>query len=925
MYYSPSRTGGHSLVEPLEDRRLMAVSIELAEGVLNIRGDADVANNVRVSVRRRAGNLVAAAGGVRRLFPLAGVLAVSVTGGGANDRLLMARALPVPATLDGGAGNDRLAGGLADDTLLGGRGNDRLAGRRGNDRLVGGGGNDKLAGGAGVNSLDGSQPAPAPQPPPDPQPAPQPPPAPPPLIQPPYPTSVVSRPVTLQRLDGTAFNVGRDVRAYRNSDGTLVAGDGVHDDTTGVQRAIDSLPRSQGLPQGNIAVGGTVFFPPGVYRTTQPLRVPGGVILAGAGPGSVIQYDGDGRFAVEFVNQGVDFCSGAGATDLTIRSGRGGGFGVRSAKRLHLTQMRFRDLVLDTAGWGIDLLGGDSSTLNSFFDNILVRSVGAGAVNVRGNANKLNAIRTEWAVRPGFNPAGGVVVADGGGNAFSNCVLAGLPGDAVGFNVRGGDGNGNAWFTNNSVVAPGGEVPAAGGAPAFVFEKLEGMYVDDLGGRAAKFTNVKGARIARQWTGGAPATLAQMLQADPQSRILIDDVYSTEDAGAPGADKAVFHVSRWHRGTAADYVAARGDGAGLLPPSPAEARQAVAIGLNAREVAGDDGSGARGDGSHDDTSSIQNAINAFLANRGNPNAPQSGAVYLPAGVYRLTAPLNLPSGVVLVGDGSGTAIRFTGSGAAVRFGDPSGTVTGAGLESLCISADNGGGVGDVRGVPVVNARMDDLVFNCSGWGIDLRDLRQSNVQNIHQKRLGAGSVRIDGQDNRVHAVNTEFGVRPGFAADPALVVVRGDRNTITGCVVEGVPSNSATAMYVSGAGVTFGNNWMEISSTGPLAAKDKVAVIFENLRDARINDFYLLNSNHRAKFINSQARLTMVDTNGEQWPLKTSVLADDATTLDVEFAISRHGLGDVAPQFRVAEQLVLFPGGDTTGGVWSARQVPAAP
>jgi hypothetical protein len=63
----------------------------------------------------------------------------------------------------------------------------------------------------------------------------------------------------------------------------------------------------------------------------------------------------------------------------------------------------------------------------------------------------------------------------------------------------------------------------------------------------------------------------------------------------------------------------------------------------------------------------------------------------------------------------------------------------------------------------------------------------------------------------------------------------------------------------------------------------------------------------------------MLDTNGEHWPLDKLVLRDEATTLDVGFAISRYGLGDHGPRVRVAEQLVLFPGGDTTGGVWSAR------
>lgn len=923
----------------------MSAIVEVVDGVLNIRGDSDVRNQIRVSARPKAGNLVIIAGAVRRVMPLAGVLAIQVTGGNAADRVLLSKNLPVAATLDGGAGDDQLFGGAFNDTILGGPGNDRLVGRRGDDRLVSGGGQDVFLGGPGANVYDrsdpliaaapitapipaaepapdpGSQPAPAPPPAPDPAPAPifQPPP----LIQPPYPTSVIERPTTLQRFDGSAFTLGRDVRAYRNTDGALVTGDGVHDDTTGIQRAIDSLPKSQGIPQGTIAVGGTVFFPPGTYRITQSLRVPGGVILAGAGPGSVLQYDGDKGAAVEFINQGVDFNSGGGATDLTVRADRAGGFGVRAAKRLHLTQLRFVNIVLDTAGWGINFLAADSGTQNCFFDNVLFRSVGAGGINIRGNANKLNAIRTEGAVRPNFKAKGGVVVVDGAGTSITRSALAGLPADAVGFYLRGSDGIGPAWFTGNTVAPADAAAPAAGDGPGFVFENLEGMYVDDLGGRRARFTNTRGVRIARQWAPNGASSIPQLLDADSKSRILINDVYGPQETAGVNTDQGVFRVLRSRIGTAADYLTARGDPAAALPPSPALTRNAVAIGLNVKEFAGDDGINVRGDGIHDDSPGIQKAINLFLANRADPAAPQSGAVYLPTGIYRITTPLMLPSGVVLIGDGSGTAIRYTGQGGvAVRFSDPSGTVAGAGLENLSISADAGGGVGDVRGVPVVAARMKDLVFNTASWGIDLRDLRDSRIDNIHQKLLGAGSVRIDGPRNLVHAVNTEFGVRRGFNADPALVVVRGDFNTITGSVIEGVPSNSATAMYVSGSGVTFGNNWMEITSNGPLAAKDGIAVVFENLRDARIHDIFLLNSKHRAKFVNSQAKFTIVDTNAEALPLEKLFLTDAASRLTIELAISRHGLGDANPAIEITEQLVLVPRGDGTGAAWVASPSP---
>jgi hypothetical protein len=338
-----------------------------------------------------------------------------------------------------------------------------------------------------------------------------------------------------------------------------------------------------------------------------------------------------------------------------------------------------------------------------------------------------------------------------------------------------------------------------------------------------------------------------------------------------------------------------------------------------KEFVNDDGVAVRGDGVHDDTTGIQKAINLFLANRADPNLPQSGIVYLPTGTYRITAPLVVPSGVVLLGDGSGTAIKYTGSGGvAIRFDDPSGTVTNAGVENLCVGADNAGGIGDVLGVPVVGAALKDLVFNVSGWGIDLHDVRQSTIDNVHQKKLGTGSVRVVGDHTSVRAVNTEFGVRAGFAADPALVVVKGDYNSVTDCVIEGVPSGSAHGIYLSGTGVRYSNNWIELNGSGPLQGKDKIAVIFDHLRDARIDNVFLLTSSQRAQFIDSQATFTMLDTNAEQWPLTTVGLMDATTVLKVEFAISRAGLGDTGLA-TVVEQLVLTPGGSLAGGVWSAR------
>lgn len=64
--------------------------------------------------------------------------------------------LDIPATLNGGTGDDSLTAGIAGATLNGGAGNDFLAGGPGNDTLNGGSGTDILVGDATSGGFFGS-------------------------------------------------------------------------------------------------------------------------------------------------------------------------------------------------------------------------------------------------------------------------------------------------------------------------------------------------------------------------------------------------------------------------------------------------------------------------------------------------------------------------------------------------------------------------------------------------------------------------------------------------------------------------------------------------------------------------------------------------------------------------------------------------
>jgi hypothetical protein len=78
-----------------------------------------------------------------------------VNADGGDDVVGVGGNVPVPVTLRGGSGADRLTGGGGPDKLVGGPGDDRLSGRSGADALYGGSGVDVLRGGSGNDVLWG--------------------------------------------------------------------------------------------------------------------------------------------------------------------------------------------------------------------------------------------------------------------------------------------------------------------------------------------------------------------------------------------------------------------------------------------------------------------------------------------------------------------------------------------------------------------------------------------------------------------------------------------------------------------------------------------------------------------------------------------------------------------------------------------------
>jgi Ca2+-binding RTX toxin-like protein len=78
-----------------------------------------------------------------------------VNAGGGSDTVIFSGDIPIPVTVRGGPGRDRLTGGGVSDKIVGGPDDDLLVGRRGDDWIFGGPGQDRLEGDQGNDQLRG--------------------------------------------------------------------------------------------------------------------------------------------------------------------------------------------------------------------------------------------------------------------------------------------------------------------------------------------------------------------------------------------------------------------------------------------------------------------------------------------------------------------------------------------------------------------------------------------------------------------------------------------------------------------------------------------------------------------------------------------------------------------------------------------------
>ena len=129
-------------LQPLEGRRLLAVTAAVDGGVLRVSGDNEA--NL-IEFERRDDRLAVLADGEEvGEFDATRLARVEVDAGGGDDRVILGRRIGLAARVDAGAGDDTVGGGDRGDLIYGGAGDDLLDGNAGVDTIYGDAGDDLI-------------------------------------------------------------------------------------------------------------------------------------------------------------------------------------------------------------------------------------------------------------------------------------------------------------------------------------------------------------------------------------------------------------------------------------------------------------------------------------------------------------------------------------------------------------------------------------------------------------------------------------------------------------------------------------------------------------------------------------------------------------------------------------------------------------
>ena len=407
-------------------------------------------------------------------------------------------------------------------------------------------------------------------------------------------------------------------------------GDGVHDDTTAIQAALNRLDNNY------VSRTKTVYFPPGTYRITKTLTLTKnqGVLIVGQGQTTRIVWDGA-------LNQTMYWSNGVTRSryiGLTWDGANKAAVGVdQASKNYYESRIRHQDeafLNFRIAGIRVGY-NQVTPTAEMMFRNCLFQKCSSGVSFLEYNDcnNDFEGCDFRDCGVAINSPVGQVYVRD---SHFERSLVEDILLGPIAHSVRRCTSVGSRQFL---ALAPGGNASEV---------VVQDCHVDGwTGSQGAMAFGLRGPTTVFDCSFTHPPDAAPPIRLNNPLGCLQSATISNNTASAsssvidPGPESQVMQIPAGTRGPSlSDPTKSLFISSETAPPSVLDVKT---------------GFGARGDGLADDTQAILNAIHAAASQGGSP------LVYLPPGVYLVSATLPVTGGCRIGGSGTQTIIHWSGS------------------------------------------------------------------------------------------------------------------------------------------------------------------------------------------------------------------------------------------------------------------------
>jgi hypothetical protein len=410
-------------------------------------------------------------------------------------------------------------------------------------------------------------------------------------------------------------------------------GNGVTDDTTAIQNALNALVG---------AGGGTLYFPAGTYIISRTLSAsaiiksqiigqdPSTTIIRWAGPSGGVMLQGAGY---GFSKEGRITWDGSGTAETAVYH--------NSGTSTYSTDMSHFDEVFENVGYGLRI----GSAVSDDAEETILRCHFINNTSAGVSVESWNALDI-WVWYSTFqNDAIGITNVNGAGgfNAYYNSFSASskadiLIGNTIYIGIRGNYSSGsNQFFHENSVGQNTSMVTLQGNT---ILNTINPVAIEALNPAQLKLID---NTIRSQARASAPAVSLQ-----PQGGAVGGDLISVGNTFSVSSPESVVGTQTdWM--TLNDQVVSYSQisGTPLDVPTPPN--------LNRRIIEVAAGSNA---------ATIQAAITSAVAYQGS-----RPAVHLPAGIYSIASSITIPSNldVQIIGDGYGTQLSWSGASGGAIF------------------------------------------------------------------------------------------------------------------------------------------------------------------------------------------------------------------------------------------------------------------